>query len=149
MNADVRQKMKVTLISVVSIFVIWALVGSNLFYFAPKFDSQEIAGISLPDESELIFRKQDSPYKIYKWHIPRKEFSRITTLQDVSKSPFHELAWSDYEFFEFSDGPGRLLARGDIASDSQSIHYRTPYHDVEMIRSHSESTIIIISIYNN
>jgi len=141
--------MKIALLSILSIFVIWVLVASNLFIFAPKFDSQEIAGITLPDESKLIFRKQDSPYKIYKWHIPQKDFSRITTLEDVSKSPFHEFLWSDYEFFEFSDGAERLMTKADIAGDSESIHYRTVHHAVEMIRSKSDSTIIIISIYNN
>ena len=136
--------MKVAIISVVSILGLWIL-----YYFAVRYDSQRIAGITLPYGSERIFRKKDRNYAIYKWHIPKKDFSKVTTLEGVSESPFHDFVWSDYEFFEFSDGPEKLLTKDDIADDSESIHYRTDFYDVELIRSKSESSIIIIGIYNN
>lgn len=141
--------MKKLIIVLASLVVCSIFVLSNLFLFAPRFDSEEIAGFKYPEGSELVFRRRDSPYKIYKWHIPKENFPAIRGPQGVSESPFSEFKWARREYFEFSDGVDRLLKEGDIPLDSESIHYTTPHHGVELIRSQSESTITIISIYNN
>ena len=141
--------MKKLFIILASLIVCSIIALSNLFLFAPGFDSEEIAGFRFPEGSELVFRKRDSPYKIYKWRIPEAHFSSIRSPQGVSKSPFHEFQWAKREYVKFSDGADRLLKEGDIPMDSESINYRTAHHAVELIRSQSESTITIVSIYNN
>ena len=141
--------MKKPIIILASLVVCSIFVLSNLFLFAPRFDSEEIAGFKYPEGSELVFRKRDTPYKIYKWHIPKENFPSIRSPQGVSKCPFNKFEWAKREYVKFSDGADRLLKEGDIPLDSESINYRTPHHAVELIRSQSESTITIISIYNN
>lgn len=141
--------MKKLIIVLASLVVCSIFVLSNLFLFAPRFDSEEIAGFKYPEGSELVLRRRDSPYKIYKWHIPKENFPSIRDPQGVSKSSFSQFKWARREYFEFSDGVDRLLKEVDIPLDSESIHYTTPHHGVELIRSQSESTITIISIYNN
>ena len=141
--------MKKLIIIPASLVVCSIIALSNLFLFAPRFDSEEIAGFRYPDGSELVFRKRDSPYKIFKWRIPEEHFPSIRSPHGVSKSPFHEFEWAKREYVKFSDGADRLLREGDIPLDSESINYRTSHHAVELIRSQSESTITIISIYNN
>jgi hypothetical protein len=146
---DFVLKMKKRIIILASLVVCSIFLLSNLFLFAPRFDSEEIAGFKYPEGSELVFRKRNSPYKIYKWHIPEEHFSSICAPQGVSKCPFNKFEWAKREYVKFSDGADSFLKEGDIPPDSESINYRTAHHAVELIRSHSESTITIISIYNN
>lgn len=141
--------MKKLFIILVSLIACSIIMLSNLYLFAPRFDSEGIAGFRYPEGSELVFRKRDLPYKIYKWRIPNEHLASIRSPKGVSKSPFHEFEWAKREYVKFSDGADRLLNEADIPKDSESINYRTSHHAVELIRSRSESTITVISIYNN
>ena len=141
--------MKKFFVILASMIICWVLVFSNLFIFAPRFESEKIAGFKYPEGSELIFKRRNGPYKIYKWNIPKKDFRLISTPAGVSESPFNEFKWSRRQYIEFGEGAEQLLDAKDVASDSESVSYRTAHNAVELIRSKSESTITIISIYNN
>jgi hypothetical protein len=137
------------------IILISLVIGLNLlfldypYYFSPRNESERIAGFQYPEGSELIFKRKQSAYKIYKWHIPEEHFSSVIAPTNVSEDPFSEFKWSRRQYIEFGEGAEVLLDEDDIASDSESIQYRTSHHAVELIRSESESTIIIMAIYNN
>lgn len=119
------------------------------FYFSPQHQSEKIAGFSYPKNTSLVFKRKHGSYKLFKWSIPKERFASIIKPKGVEESPFSPLQWKSRAYDQYSDGADSFLEAGDIPSDSESIHYRTSHHAVELIRSKSESTIIVISIYNN
>lgn len=141
--------MKKLFIGVLVVLFGFVFVNSNQFYFAPREQSETISGFKYPEGTELIFKRRHSCYKIYKWRIPEQSFSVVAIPSDVTPSPFHELEWAKREYTEFGEGAESMFDESDFSPDCESVHYRTSHHAVELIRSKSESSIMIISIYNN
>ena len=142
--------MKKLIIILISLFVAYKLLFLDYpYYVSSRNDSERISGFQYPEGSKLDYKRKKDGYKIYKWNIPKQLFQSIGTPTNVTDNPFKEFKWEPREFVEFGEGPELLLDSADIAKDSESISYRTPYHAVELIRSESESSILIISIYNN
>lgn len=141
--------MKKLLLGFAATFAIYILVANNWFVFAPKFDSQNVAGFRFPEGSKLALKRRDLPYKVYKWLIPEDQFPSITVPDNVQKSPFDVMEWKEFQWSPYKEGPSKLLRAGEVADDSEAINYRTEFHAITLIRSPSESTITILSIYHN